>query len=114
MRKLTAILLLFSLTLSAQKIEKTKGELSTSSSSRPSSSSSSGGSECGDCDGFFLDFFIEGFSGLMRAMVGYYSEEEHLHNQLTAYPYAYGAGGNYTEDSVAKKNFRIDFEDQFL
>jgi len=116
MRKLTFALLLFSIALSAQKIEKTKGELKTPKSNSRSSSSESKSSSDGDEDcGAFVEFFIDAIGAVFKyGLIGDYNSEDHLYNQLTAYPYANGPAGNYSTDSVARRPFRVDFEDQVL
>jgi hypothetical protein len=118
MRKLTVVFLLFSMALSAQKIEKTKNELNaTSGNSRSASSSSSSNNSSGDDeDGSpFVELFFNIVGAVFKyGLIGDYNREDHLYNQVTAYPYAVGSGGNYSADSVARRQFRIDFEDQFL
>jgi hypothetical protein len=117
MRKLSVVFLLFSMTLSAQKIEKTKNELNSSSgSSRSSAASSSSNSSNSDEDcGFFFELFIDIVGAVFKyGLIGDYNREDHLYNQVTDYPYAFGLAGNYTADSIAKRQFRIDLEDQIL
>lgn len=49
-----------------------------------------------------------------KIVLGFYATEEHLHNDVSVYPYFDGKSGNYVNDSIAKNNFRIDVEDFYL
>lgn len=110
---------------SQKKIEKTKEELteksgvnyqntSSSSSTRSNSSSSS------DDTGFFGEVLLEVFVGatvgvFKYGIIGDYSTENHLYNNLSHYPYKNGSYGNFnSSDSLPKSKIRIDVEDSFM
>ena len=118
-RKTTVVFFLFSVAVSAQKVERTKDELGkgsghsrTSSSTSQSSKDSSGNDEE---PGFFFELFVNIIGGVFKyGLIGDYLNEEHLYNQVSPYPYAIEKAGNYSDDSIARRQFWIDFEDQFL
>lgn len=116
MKKIAFISLFCCATLSAQKIERTKDELKSSNNNRSNSSSSSKSSSSDDEDcSIWVDLFINVLGAVFKyGLIGDYNSEDHLYNELTAYPYIDGFNGNYTSDSTATKKFRIDLEDHFM
>ena len=111
-----AALCVFSLTLSGQKIERSKDDLRSAPQSNNNNTSASARQNDGD-DGenYFLELLSDiAFAVFKFGLIGSYKSESHLHNRLTTYPYADGFTGNYTPDSLHTKKFRIDFEDQVL
>lgn len=117
----------FSVNLYGQKkIEKSKEELteqsgvnyqnsSSSSSSRNDNSSSSSGGES-----WFAEVFVEVLFGatvgvFKYGIIGDYTTEDHLYNNLSHYPYKDGSYGNFNSgDTLVKSKIRIDIEDSFL
>lgn len=92
---------------------------SGSSSSNHSSNSSSKSSDSNDDFGIIETIFGFTIYGIYYAAAGNYANEDHLHNDLSDYPYCYGTTGNYfdsesTDSTVVKKNFRFDLQDNFL
>lgn len=123
--KICLLLLIFGHSIFAQnKVEKSKKELNssaavnTSSQNQNKSSSDSGGG--GDDEGIASEV-VEVFFGIIvgvfkYGLIGDYTNEDHLHNKLSKYPFYTTESGNYNEsvaDSV-KNKFRIDIEDKFL
>lgn len=66
----------------------------------------------------FYPLLVEGFLYITYySMVGNYSSEEHLKNEITPYPYFDGKSGNYIEmDDTPKllKPIRVDIENNFM
>ncbi len=104
--------------ISAQnKLEKSKSELN--SGSKSNSNSSSGKSSDNDDDlGFFGELFFYITFGLFKyGLIGDYKNENHLHSNLTAYPFYNGKSGNYENvniDTIQKTMNRIDIENKFI
>ena len=125
MKKYLYATLLSSCTLFGQtKIEKSKKALTAqegrSSSSQTSSGSSSKISASDEETSLFLEICGYVFFGVFKyGIVGDYKNEEHLHNNLTDYPYYNGDSGNYENYTVgdanpSKKNYRLDIENKIL
>lgn len=114
-----AALCFFSLTLQAQKIERSKDDLKSSpsqSSGNSSGSSNSSRSNYTDDDSnIWLELLFNITFGVFKfGLIGDYTNENHLYNRLTMYPYADGFSGNYTPDSITGKRFRLDLENNVL
>jgi hypothetical protein len=123
---LLPILFIFSSTIYAQKIDKTKDELKSGKpvDTRPplptepvNQSSPSTVRESNDSfgiGGFFVEF---GFYITLYAGIGDYRNEDNLYYPLSPYPYFDGETGNYEkidDESVLKKQLRFDLENHFL
>lgn len=115
-RLLIVALLLFPFWGMAQnKLEQSKSDVRTSKSSSSSSSSSSKSSSGDDDLGLSLleeiAFAVFGFT-----TIGSYSNEEHLHNSVSEYPFRYEGVGNYIQlrEGENPKFHRIDIENHFI
>lgn len=66
----------------------------------------------------FTDLFFKVFMCVgAYSLVGSYSNEDHLHNELTPYPYFDSRSGNYTGDDASAyllKPFRFDIDERIL
>ena len=111
MKRLAIVLLCFSATLSAQKIDRSKGDLKSGGSGSSSSASVPGDD---DDDDDVIQGFFQGLDAGVRGLFGYRPAERHLRNTLSAYPYASEDSGNFSSDTVATNKFRLDIEDQIL
>lgn len=114
---ITAFLMLLSATVLGQKLDRSKKELTKDSGTARTSKSTSSGNddESDDDDSPWIEFIVDGLGYVVYGLVGDYSEEEHLDNNLTPYPFYTTELGNYEPfDSVAKNNFRVDLENHFL
>lgn len=109
----------------SQKIDKSKNELKSGSSS--SNSSSNGGSantshsvrsSSNSNDFGLVGLIAEGFLYVtFYSTIGDYRNENHLYNSLSKYPYADGDSGNFqsNNDSINYGNLmRLDVENHFL
>lgn len=121
MRRLALIVLsvLCSASVMAQKIDKSKRELNSSSgqsSSTYSESRSSSNSYSDDSTNPFAELLFNVTIGAVYyGLVGNYVKETHLDNNLAHFPYYDGISGNYKpQDSVFRTNFRVDVESRFL
>lgn len=109
-----------SIVFSQKNLDKSKNELNASSSAKNQSNSntySSGGGE--DCDNELVDLFLNIGLGVFKyGAIGDYTNENHLTNRLTPYPYYNGTIGNFEEetenDTVFKNRSRIDLENSFV
>ncbi|MGC4041036.1 MAG: hypothetical protein QM710_09710 [Flavobacterium sp.] len=128
------LILLFlssNLIIGQSKVEQSKKELNSSSgssssgsgsnSSSSSSSSSSRSSNNNDHDDCGIFEAVLGYSlyAIYFTFGGDYSNEDHLHNKLTNYPYYNKESGNYeavrqSDSNTVKKNFRFDIQDNFI
>ncbi len=109
-----------------KKIEKSKQELTekssvnsqSTSSTYPSSRSKSSSNNDGESffGGILLDVFVGATVGIFKyGIIGDYSHEDHLYNNLSHYPYKDGSYGNFNSaDSLSKNKMRIDIEDSFM
>lgn len=119
------LLILFSVSIYSQKIDKSKEELkSVKEDNRPplptepiNQKPPSAVKESSNNLGIGA-FFVElGFYIGFYAAVGDYRNEDHLYYPLTPYPYFDGKTGNYEkidDESVLKKQLRFDLENHFL
>ncbi len=105
----------------SQKVDKSKNELKSGSTSRSSSSSSSSssGSNSASSDNFgLLGLLGEGFLLLTcYSTIGDYKHENHLYNSLSPYPYFDGESGNFQRDNDSThygNQMRFDVENHFL
>lgn len=124
--KKTLFVLFSILTLNSsfsQKIDKSKSELksgtSSHSSSSNNSSTSSGSSRSSSSNDFGLaGLFVEGlFYVSFYSTIGDYRSENHLYSPLTKYPYFDSESGNFQKenDSIQNGNvMRFDVENHFL
>ncbi len=104
------------------KIDKSKDELKKSSKSidrQPKKSGSFSSNSSDDSFEFFIfRIFAEAFLFVTyNTAIGNYENENHLHNNLTNYPFYDHFSGNYKgNDSVPTltKNFRIDLDNKLL
>ncbi len=109
-------------TFGQKKLDKSKSELNANSGakSQSSSSSSNSGSSGDSCDnevvGTILDvFFKVSLAAFKYGAIGDYTNEDHLHNVLSPYPYYDGKAGNFdADDTVSKNRGRIDLENSFV
>jgi hypothetical protein len=108
---------------SQDKILKSKQEVlkgSKSSGSQRQHSSSSGSASWGNemFGNAFAEVVVQGLLFVTYyAAIGNYIGEEHLHNNLTRYPYCNTFSGNYVStdsDPASSKILRFDFEALFL
>ncbi|MFP9112853.1 hypothetical protein ACLI1A_02855 [Flavobacterium sp. RHBU_3] len=118
-----AILALFCAPYSAvaqSKVETSKKELSggSSSSSGNTATSRKSSDEDGDddADPENVSLFVDITLGIFRyGLIGKYSTEDHLYNNLSAYPYCTELTGNFDEvEPETKYRFRVDVKDNFL
>jgi hypothetical protein len=126
MKTVTKIFLLFFLTncffgFSQSKIDKSKKDLTTKSRSNNSNKDSKRSSNSsGDVlfENGFSDLLFQGFMYLTYySIVGNYHIENHLHSNLTNYPYEDNLSGNFeNSDAISPSTnyLRVDLEDQFL
>lgn len=104
------------------KLEKSKSEINSGSKSNSNSSSSSKSSSRSSDDdndlGFFGElFFYITFGVFKYGLIGDYNNEDHLHANLTPYPFYNRKSGNYKKadtDTVQKAMSRIDIENKFI
>jgi hypothetical protein len=100
----------------AQKIDKSKKDLSTNSTQSTSSSSSSKSSSGNIVAPEDVPFLFE-LAGFITygVLIGDYRNEDHLNFNLTSHPFDGVNIGNYCEqDSISKSSFRVDVENHFL
>lgn len=118
-KSLLTIFLLLNFIGYSQKIDKSKKELNASSSNSNTSSSSTSSRNSSarssiNNDDVPLLLQIAGYISY-GILIGNYTYENHLDYNLTAHPFDGKNIGNYSEfDSISKKNFRLDIENQFL
>ncbi|QEE48667.1 hypothetical protein FUA48_03500 [Flavobacterium alkalisoli] len=107
---------------SQNKLDKSKNELNQQkdlNTAAPQSSSSSSGNG-GDGDGSILLELLGKIALFTVGMstVGHYGVENHLHNELTEYPFYISEHGNYFDPFLHENgninNFRFDVKDKFL
>lgn len=121
------LLLLFSSSLYAQKIDKSKDELkSEKEDNRPPlytteptyQNSTTTSRESDDDDLSTLAFFGKvGFYVFLYGGIGDYENEDHLFSELTPYPYYNNISGNYMKSDIedeSKDLMRFDVENHFL
>ena len=121
--KKTLLLILIGLTVTntfSQKVDKSKSELksgSTSSSTSNTSSAKSNNSSTSDNFGL-LGLLGEGFLLLTYySTIGDYKHENHLYNSLSPYPYFDGESGNFQRDNDSVyygNHMRFDVENHLL
>lgn len=128
MKKTLSFLLIFCFTISfgQNKIDKSKKELTAKegvkNTSRPNSNSSSSKSSSNDGDSFFgeiaVDVFMYATYGVFKyGVIGDYTNENHLQNSLTKFPFYNEKSGNYKgveSDSVKNNLMRFDLENSFI
>jgi hypothetical protein len=115
------VLLLFSISFdsfSQGKIDESKKELKEGRKSNDTEDASSSSSSDNLSDNIVLEIVGKAFLYVTYyAFIGNYAEEDHLHSNLTKYPYYNGSSGNYENpDSVPSqaKILRLDLEDKLL
>jgi hypothetical protein len=102
------------------KLEQSKSELKSGSGYTPKHYRTSSGSSSGSSayDDPIKNMFVEAFFLLtVYSVVGNYPYEDHLHNELTPYPYFDSRSGNYKGDDTSPyllKPFRFDIAEQFM
>ena len=100
MKKSILILIFFfsCLSIYAQKIDKSKKELNSSTSQSNSSTSSSKSTSRNNVDQDDVPFLLK-IAGYITygILIGDYTNEDHLNFELTAYPYKGNSIGNYCE-----------------
>lgn len=106
---------------SQDKLGTSKSQLNSknsSSSKSSSSSSSSSDSYDGEDLGTIIEVLLYVPVGVFKyGLIGDYNSEEHLDNELTAYPFYEDGKGNYHDtegDSVDRKQLRFDIENHFI
>lgn len=126
MKKIILLLLVaISMTsLGQNKLDKSKKELNAGSaankqnSSNATNSSSSSKSSNNDGSNLLVDIFVNITFGIFKyGVIGDYNNEDHLHKNLTKYPYYNGSSGNYESSdtiSVVKNKARLDLENSFV
>jgi len=95
------------------KLEKSKNQVAKEKTTTPKNPNTS--DQSGSSDGIqFIANIIIYTAG--PTLFGLYAKEDHLHNRLTAYPYADGESGNYKKmDNYSEiKKTRIDLSNAFL
>lgn len=95
------------------KLEKSKNEVDKEKTATPKNSNSSDQSGSSEVLNFVANIIIYTAG---PTLFGLYQKEDHLHNRLTAYPYADGESGNYKwMDNYSEiKKTRIDLSNVFL
>lgn len=129
---LSILLVLFTITLNAQRIENSKKELNetqntidnnsdiaSSTFSYPSTNPVDNYSASKPNQSYYYDSFDEFLVECLLwasyySLFGSYEDEDHLHNKLTPYPYFDNHCGNYTDNYESGKIFRADIENIFL
>nr|WP_294773978.1 hypothetical protein [uncultured Flavobacterium sp.] len=115
---LSLLLLSSFVALSQSKVSQSKSELNSSSGG--SGNSSSGSSNRSDDDDDEVSIWLEITWGIFKyGFFGDYKNEDHLHSNLTDYPYYNKESGNYENYEVqdaenSKRNFRFDLQNNLL
>jgi hypothetical protein len=115
-----------SLQLQAQAINKSKNELNSNKNSNTPESSSNSRSSTKSRNSNLVDD-VEGISAVIQVfgyltygvfkygLIGDYTNEKQLQNNLNLHPFSENGRGNYSEtDSLGTKNFRLDLENKYV
>lgn len=97
-----------------QSVVRSKNDLNSNKNTSNSRSSSS--SNVSFVNGDNIGFFIEmGYYLTYGLLIGDYTDENHLNNNLNSHPFSNKGKGNYTEtDTLNHSNFRLDLENHFV
>jgi hypothetical protein len=125
-----AVLFLFAgLPLQAQAINKSKNELNSNKNKSKSSSSTESSNNSGSSSNSSSNLVddIEGISAVIQVfgyltygvfkygLIGDYTNEKQLQNNLNLHPFSQNGRGNYSEtDSLGTKTFRLDLENKYV
>ncbi|MGX7667741.1 hypothetical protein [Flavobacterium pedocola] len=104
---------------SQSKLEQSKKELNSGSQSTSPNTTSSRSGHTTSGKGFFQLLFVDIVYGTFKyGLIGDYQNENHLHSNLTPYPYYNKISGNFEGNdtlTLANKNrWRIDLDDHFM
>jgi len=115
------LLCIFPISVQAQNdLNKSKKELTEKEgvNYKSSSTSSQSSSSDDDEDNIFTELAVEAFVYTVGVtLFGIYDVEDHLHNDLTKYPYHDAEAGNYYNPKFGEESvyvFRFDVKDKFI
>lgn len=111
-------LFLFNPLFAQNKLDKSKKELNQESGKEVNRNTNNSTTKEVDVENPFLKIAGHIFLGAFKyGLIGDYKNENHLHSNLTSYPYYNGVSGNfenYDTDTIKKNEFRIDLENYFI
>jgi hypothetical protein len=115
-----------SLQLQAQAIDKSKNELNSNKSKSSENTSESSNRSSNNSSSNLADD-VEGVAAVIQVfgyltygvfkygLIGDYTNENHLQNNLNLHPFSQNGRGNYSEtDSLGTKTFRLDLENKYI